>query len=747
VRGSAGRPRVRRAKAGLDTTRLTQHLPRLVVRAPQCCKGLPHDLGQGDSIMPSIHPLLLAILCGAGIILTACGTSTGQTGQMSVQIGAACDPATATPVCGQVAGLTSAANCDKTTKVWTALACPAGSLCTVQGGVALCTSLAGIDALSGLDTAGTDAASPTDAAPAKACTKPGDCHDNNPCTTDTCDAKTSACVFLPVLGCGGGAVPCVQPVDCAAGTTCDTVRHVCAQCVVHGDCKGGQRCADNKCTVSAACQSDAECKEVAGVCDKKFGVCVPCLADSDCAAEQRCVENACVDAKVCKSSKDCPKVCATGAGKCVDCTVDSDCKTGSWCSEDGLCKPVACSSNVCSDAGAFECLANGSGYFVTPGGCSDASACTLDSCEAGFCKHAPMNDGDPCDDGNACTSADVCQGAVCAGVKGGCDDKNPCTTDTCSSKACVYGGMDCPAGSTCGITDAGYLCVVQAAQCGGSAPPCANGKPCSSGYCAESCEFGAKSCPGGLVCLFDRCVTAVPPKLAAAPTCSHQFAAAGTNCSAVAKCDSQGKCSVCIDPTMTGADCQQPIPQKWGTCTDPKSTCFPNCQYKVCAKENAAVNGNSTKVNAPHNCTAGCEQSPPKLPVQSGTSVVQIGGESDSDFCRRICAAQAGGLAAMQSNALNYCVWGKCGDCNAITAIPSETCKLMCGSASKCGVASAACMADSGCANAVGCEMFCGATSAGCSAGCYAGLAPASMALRDAYIDCVNGAGNVCVAP
>ncbi|MEC9073013.1 MAG: hypothetical protein VX938_11555, partial [Myxococcota bacterium] len=68
--------------------------------------------------------------------------------------------------------------------------------------------------------------------------------------------------------------------------------------------------------------------------------------------------------------------------------------------------------------------------------CDDASPCTKDTCESGFCVNMPFEG--ICDDGDACTENDLCAAGVCAGVSVGeshCDDGNDCTADSCDAKA------------------------------------------------------------------------------------------------------------------------------------------------------------------------------------------------------------------------------------------------------------------------------------------------------------------------
>jgi hypothetical protein len=100
-----------------------------------------------------------------------------------------------------------------------------------------------------------------------------DCDDGNPCTTDTCDARTCVHTLLADgAPCGGGAQciggVCVPPPTCAG---------LLGACTVHEDC------------CSAACQGTGRC-----ACSQAGE---PCHASSDCCANpvrQNCVEFICV---------------------------------------------------------------------------------------------------------------------------------------------------------------------------------------------------------------------------------------------------------------------------------------------------------------------------------------------------------------------------------------------------------------------------------------------------------------------
>jgi hypothetical protein len=81
-----------------------------------------------------------------------------------------------------------------------------------------------------------------------------------------------------------------------------------------------------------------------------------------------------------------------------------------------------------------------------PNGCDDSDPCTTDSCGASGCEHAVI---DPCCQGDQdCAGATLCAGAetcdlathTCtAGTPTDCDDNNSCTDDSCNvTDGCVH---------------------------------------------------------------------------------------------------------------------------------------------------------------------------------------------------------------------------------------------------------------------------------------------------------------------
>ncbi len=207
------------------------------------------------------------------------------------------------------------------------------------------------------------------------------------------DAATDAVDTLPD--------PCATKV-CDDNNVCTTDGCAAGACThepTGGVCDDGDACSDND-----SCQGGA-CKGVAKVCS----------AGATCTTAS-CVQGACVTAKAADGAP-----CDDGNG----CTVADACKAG-----------------TCSGGG--------------PKSCDDGNVCTKDVCSDGACKTFG-NQGAPCDDGDVCTLGDACLGATCvAGGPNGCDDKDPCTADSCAKGACVnakQGTAPCDDGQPCTAVD------------------------------------------------------------------------------------------------------------------------------------------------------------------------------------------------------------------------------------------------------------------------------------------------------
>ncbi|MSP92950.1 MAG: hypothetical protein EXR79_14295 [Myxococcales bacterium] len=191
-----------------------------------------------------------------------------------------------------------------------------------------------------------------------------------------------------------------------------------------------------------------------------------CTGDGECDDGNGCTADKCVGGK-------CTAVDA--AGVCDDA---NPCTTGDVCGAAGTCKPGAPNTDACDDKNA--CTApDACNASSCKGGaakdCDDKQPCTTDSCDTktGLCVNKEQADGVTCNDADPCTLADVCVGVKCGG-KPKCQDFNACTLDACDaakSGTCKYtplaDGDKCDDDDPCTASD---VCAAKA--CTGKPTAC-----------------------------------------------------------------------------------------------------------------------------------------------------------------------------------------------------------------------------------------------------------------------------------
>ena len=117
-------------------------------------------------------------------------------------------------------------------------------------------------------------------------------------------------------------------------------------------------------------------------------------------------------------------------------------------------------TQICTDDG-FGLYKSGWGGAPPPpppptcvNGCDDGNPCTSDSCQDGSCVHEPANEGGKCDDGSGCGTA-ACEGGTCvfseqAEDGSACDDGNDCTEgESCQGGSCTGTDVECDDGNDC----------------------------------------------------------------------------------------------------------------------------------------------------------------------------------------------------------------------------------------------------------------------------------------------------------
>ena len=436
------------------------------------------------------------------------------------------------------------------------------------------------------------------------------CDDSNVCTSDACD-PASGCTNAPV----DGNPACSDDTACTSGDTC-----------TEGQCQGQLlKCADNN----------------------------SCTLDS-CAVNSGCVHlpitASCSDADACTQGDSCLKgLCA---GKPINCDDDSVCTddscdaslgcinlaAGITCSDDNSCT----ATDTCQGGACF-------GKFVD---CEDDNACTADTCDANIgCVHSKLPFSGPCDDGSICTTADACAQGVCVGKPAVCDDKKPCTADSCKPPVgctfvAVVDGKTCDDSNACTQAD---LCGSGA--CTGKTIACVDGNPCTDDKCDKisGCVFA----PNAVTCTD-------------ANTCTAKDSCKSGTCSGVA--------TACSDGNACTAD----------SCVPGSGCVYTKLASGACNDGNPCTSGDACKVGI---CTV-------------GTLVTDCG---DSNPCTADACDKLSGCLHLPAVATctdsNPCTLGdSCGsgvclpggatkNCNDANVCTSDTCdgKLGCVNAAKAG--------------------------------------------------------------
>ena len=345
----------------------------------------------------------------------------------------------------------------------------------------VCAVLVAVSA-SGLGACGTDStpASTKLSALGEGCAKSADCSGNLVCIAGSCAAPGTGADAMGSTdaadGAGGDDIAVGDGTD-AVSADGDTSPDACDPTCPAGTCISpcGTPC-EGACTDNNACTTADMC--VSGKCT---GQAVPCDDKNPC------TDDTCDPSSGCKHT--------TNSASCED---DNPCTVGD-----------ACKSGAC-EAGAAK-------------SCASGDSCVVGKCAitgGGKCVFADAGEGTGCDDGSVCTLGDVCKAGACSGTKVDCDDKNPCTADTCEPAA------GCQHQNVAGPCDDGNLCT-EADSCkdgacqAGAPKTCDDGVPCTkdscslkSGACANdaaaldgtACDADGSVCTAGDVCASGTCV-------------------------------------------------------------------------------------------------------------------------------------------------------------------------------------------------------------------------------------------------
>lgn len=210
-------------------------------------------------------------------------------------------------------------------------------------------------------------------------------------------------------------------------------------------------------------------------------------------------------------------------------------------------------------------------------GCDDNNPCTTDTCDpVTGCAHASL-DNVPCKSPDACITQASCNMGVCEGVPVNCDDKNVCTQDDCDH---MTGCTHTPVPGKC---DDGTVCTKD--------DTCQNGK----------CIGEPIDCNDANICTDDHC----DPKKGCIQVPNTAFCDDGDPCTANDTCAN----AKCVGQPYTCDDsdaCTTDTCQGDGTCLNaPVMGCL------SCFMDGMSVNCDDGDACTEESCTAaGCEHTP-----------------------------------------------------------------------------------------------------------------------------------------
>ncbi len=184
----------------------------------------------------------------------------------------------------------------------------------------------------------------------------------------------------------------------------------------------------------------------------------------------------------------------------------------------------------------------------------------------------------------------------------------------------------------------------------------------------------------------------------------------------------------------------------WGQCSLNDNACMQGCVQSSCTDPYSNCQ-NDSGCNQLLACNSGCGATPIKMPTQSGSPIPQNSGETQKDYCYRVCSAQAGPSAVALDYAYIECVIGMCVDCSqsASAGITKAQCQSSCGLENYCQTEYSACLNDTDCLAFYGCLLN-AADQAG-QQDCAAAAASNAQSIFTSFNDCVTANATKCVAP
>ena len=440
---------------------------------------------------------------------------------------------------------------------------------------------------------------------------PLSCDDGNPCTNDACSPTTGCYQENSTSPCDDGN-PCTSSDVCSGGKCAGQGS---CECKIDSDCKddgnlcnGVPSCTAGKCAIDpktvVICDGAANSACAVNACEPAVGKCalapVPdgtqCDDASVCTGKDQCVAGSCKGTLFnCDDSNPCTQDGCIPQTGCVNsplsgpCDDGNPCTQGDSCTSAAVCKPGVDTCGTCKTAS--DCpddgdLCNGSltctaGACVPVGAvqCPAGDACNLSTCDAatGNCILIAKGDGQACDDGTACTGGSACISGQCVGSSPlSCDDKNPCTLDTCDAK------VGCQNLASPGACDDGNPCTSgDACSASGACQPGVNQCQCQLDSDCAKFEDG-DLCNGTLICQGNVCAI----KAGTPVVCPDSGQCSTTLC--------DGKSGQCVSsPKPVGSPCDD---QNLCTATDACQAGTCQGQFVVCDDNNPCTLDNCDAV-------------------------------------------------------------------------------------------------------------------------------------------------------
>ncbi len=446
------------------------------------------------------------------------------------------------------------------------------------------------------------------------------------------DIKPPVDITVPNKGCANDA-------DCSGLvlTSCQK-----AQCKVADGLCEVVNLPDSATCLDAAndlCKVDAMCK--AGACSYSL---------KSCDDGNACTEDACQPAGGCSNQKLDKKICTDGSACTVGATcVGGECKSQNklTCDDKNVCTGDSCDPKLgcvfqavadtlpCDDGDI--CIENESCFegkcVGKPKVCtSGASQCKLAKCVSKNnqgCTEAALV-GLPCDDGKPCTVIDICDAAgTCTGTPLKCDDKNPCTDDSCDEKTgCKHANNSKPCGGTDACATAG---TCASGKCSATPTNCEDGNLCTENGCDKllgcQAKFIAAACFDGDVCTENDACEAGKCKAGSSSKCDDGNACTTDTCDAKkgcaqtpalygADCGGGKKCAVglclpddCGDgwcsPGEDAKACAKDCPEEGGACAPTDGACLATCKAAKCGTVDTACKAKAGCAEI-GSCIGGC---------------------------------------------------------------------------------------------------------------------------------------------